>query len=98
MAGEIEIRLNVATAAEAREFAADVERQGGKTEIREEKGILPLAVLLCVVIPPGVALLATVASRIAQTWKRCGILVDARGTGAPVVAQELALPYGTVVI
>ena len=96
--GEIEFLLNLATAEEAEAFAADIEQKGGKAEIREEKGILPLAILLWVVVPPGVALLATVANRIAHTWVDCGALIDARGTGRPTIRKERGLPYGTVVI
>ena len=96
--GEIEFLLDLATAEEAEAFAADIEQKGGKAEIREEKGILPLAILLWVVVPPGVALLATVANRIAHTWVDCGALIDARGTGRPTIRKERGLPYGTVVI
>jgi hypothetical protein len=95
---EIEIQLNLATAEEAQKLAESIRQEGGKAEVRSEKGILPLAVLLVVAIPPGVALLAMVASHIAHTWRDGGVVIDARGTGRPTVRTEKGLPYGTVVI
>lgn len=95
---EIEIQLDLATSEEAESLAESIRREGGKAEIRSEKGILPLAVLLVVAIPPGLALLALVAHHIVITWRDCGVIIDARGTGAPTVRKEKGVPYGTVVI
>jgi hypothetical protein len=96
--GEIRLRVNLASVEEAQAIAAGVEQQGGTAEVTDEKGILPLAILLALVIPPGVGLLAQVINRIVHSWRDHGVLIDARGTGAPTLIKENSLPYGTVVI
>jgi len=96
--GEIRLRVNVASVEEAQAIAAHVEQEGGSAEFTEERGLLPLAIVLIVVIPPGAALLALVINRIIHSWRDHGVLIDARGTGAPAIVKETSLPYGTVVI
>lgn len=96
--GEIRLRVNLATTTEAKAIAAEIEQYGGSADVHEEKGILPLAVVLAVVIPPGVGLLALVINRIVHSWRDHGVIIDARGSGAPTIIEERSLPYGTVVI
>ncbi len=97
---ESETRIGIAfnTKAEADAFAADLQAQGASTQIEEHPHILPAAILLWVVVPPAIGLLAYVGNRIAKTWFDHGTLIDARGTGVPVVVKQDGLPYGTVVI
>jgi hypothetical protein len=95
---EIRLRLNLESVEDARAIAAEVEQQGGTAEVTEEKGILPLAVLLVVVMPPGISLLALVVNRIVHSWTDHGVVIDARGTGDPTIIKENSLPFGTVVI
>lgn len=59
--------------------------------------LLPIAVLLAVVIPPGAALLAKVVNDIVHSWKGQGVLIDASGS-EPVVKPMPGTPYGTIVI
>lgn len=96
--GELRLRVNLASLEEAQAIAADVEQQGGTAEVSDEKGILPLLILLVVVIPPGLGVLALVINRIVHSWHDHGVLIDARGTGAPTLIKDSSLPYGTVVI
>jgi hypothetical protein len=97
---ESEIRFRVAldSPSEAQAVTDTVQAHGGHTESTPEKGILPLAVLLLVVLPPGIALLAQVINSIAHSWIDRGVVIDARGTGAPVIRTDKALPHGTIVI
>lgn len=75
-----------------------IQQDGAEAEIKEEPGLLPLAVLLVVAIPPGLALLVKVVNRVVHGWKDHGIVIDARGTGAPRTIGDKSLPHGTVII
>lgn len=96
--GEIQFRVAFDSQADAQALAAKVKEDGASVTIPEQKGILPLAALLWVVVPPGLALLAVVINRIVLQWHRHGILIDARGKGAPILSSDPSLPYGTVII
>jgi hypothetical protein len=96
--GEIRFRVNLDSAEEAREIQTEIEQKGGSAQVSAEKGILPLAIVLAIVIPPGVGLLAQIINRIVHSWTDCGVLIDARGTGAPTIIKDKSLPHGTVVI
>jgi hypothetical protein len=95
---ELAFRVGYNSREEAEEVARDLKAAGARTETTEEPGLLPLAVLLVVAIPPGAALLVRVVDRIVHGWRDHGILIDARGTGEPAVIKNTDLPYGTVVI
>lgn len=75
----------------------DIQYEGAEAEIKEEPGLLPLAVLLVVAVPPGLALLIKTVDRAIHGWKDHGILIDARGTGAPRIVHDESIAYGTVV-
>ena len=49
-------------------------------------------------IPPGLALLAEVVNNVVHSWRDHGVVIDARGTGDPVIHEEKSLPFGTIVI
>ncbi|MDQ6883587.1 MAG: hypothetical protein M3077_05010 [Candidatus Dormibacteraeota bacterium] len=82
---------------EAERVRAAAQDQGASANITAEPGLLPLAVLLVIAIPPGAALLIQVIDRVIHGWRDHGIIVDARGTGAPRILAEKDLPAGTVV-
>jgi uncharacterized membrane protein YgcG len=84
--------------AEAKQAAVQQEHEGVETELRKDPGLFPLAVLLVIAIPPGIALLAKVVDKIIHGWTDHGILIDARGDGAPRTQKDKSLPFGTVVI
>jgi hypothetical protein len=83
--------------AEAVAVRDDLRARGATADLKQEPGLLPLAVLLAVTIPPGAALLLPVIERVIDNWKHHGILIDARGTGEPRIVEQRDLPYGTVV-
>jgi hypothetical protein len=95
---ELRFRVSLDDEAGAQALAASVAQTGASATVTEEKGLLPLAVILAIVIPPGIGVLALVIDHIVHGWKDCGILIDARGTGAPIISKDAALPYGTVII
>ena len=80
------------------EVAGELQALGAEAAVEAPKGIVPLAVALLVVIPPGLALLASVTNRIVERWRRNGVLIDARKDGPPEVSPLPGTPYGTVVI
>ena len=96
--GAIQFRVALDSQVDAKAIAAKVEEDGASATITEQKGILPLVALLAIVVPPGLALLAVVINRIILQWSRHGILIDARGKGAPILSSDPSLPYGTVII
>ena len=96
--GEIRLKVNLASVEDAQALAADVNKHGGSAEVADEKGILPLAVLLVIVIPPGIGLLAQVINRIVHSWRDHGVVIDARGVGAPTISKDNSLPFGTVIV
>jgi hypothetical protein len=95
---EISFRVNLESEADAQAIATEVNQLGGSAKRTDEKGILPLVVVLAVVLPPGIAILANVINHIVHSWRDHGVLIDARGTGAPSFAQSSSIPYGTVII
>jgi hypothetical protein len=94
----IRFRAVLASKAEADDVAEEVREQGGEASVTEEAGLLPLAVMLAVVIPPGIGILAATISHIIHGWKDKGSIIDARGDGDPKVISAPDLPHGTVVI
>ncbi len=95
---DLQFEVVCASREEAEAIRAEAIKKGADADIEEEPGLLPLAVLLVVTIPPGLVLLITVIDRVIHGWRDHGIVVDARGTGAPRIMRERDLPYGTVVI
>ena len=84
---------------EAQTMRDDIVREGGSAEVKEEgEGVLPVAVLLWVAIPPGLALLAQVVDRIVHGWRDDGTLIDAREDGPAKISKQDGLPFGTVII
>jgi hypothetical protein len=85
---------------EARAIANDVVEGGGEAivDVPAQKGLLPVAVLLAIVIPPGLALLAKTVNDIVHSWKDHGTVIDATGDGDPKIKGGGDLPYGTVVV
>lgn len=63
----------------------------------DDQGFLPLAALLVVLVPPGLALLTKVINEVIHSWKGHGVLLDATGD-KPVVKPMPGTPYGTIVI
>lgn len=100
MSGDDGLRFRVAfedesSSTEARRAIAAA---GGEVLVEEEAGLLPLAVLLAVVLPPGIALVALTLNDIVHSWKDRGTVIDARGEGDPKISASKGLPYGTIVI
>jgi hypothetical protein len=83
---------------EAAALATAVRAEGATAKIDREKGLLPLAVLLVLAIPPGTGLLALVVNRIVHSWRTGGVVIDARGAGEPIIRKDRDLPFGTVVV
>src|SRR3954453_11691260 len=83
---------------DADQVVDEINELGAQASIEDVEGIVPLAVLLAVVIPPGAALLAKVVNRIVERWRKVGVLIDARDVRPPVVQKLPGTPFGTVVI
>jgi hypothetical protein len=97
--GQISLRFGISSQDEADRLAKELESEGVSAGVdNTDVGLFPVAVLLAIFIPPGLALLARTVDRIIHGWKDHGVLIDARGTGAPVIIESPALPYGVVEI
>jgi hypothetical protein len=99
MAPDVEIAFRVELEeGEPDVIAEELRGLGAQADIEVPKGIVPLAVALVVVIPPGVALLGSVFNRILERWRRNGVMIDAREDGPPEVRPLPGTPFGTVLI
>jgi hypothetical protein len=93
----VAIRVGFSSKDEADKAVSLLQADGVEASVdTSDVGFLPVAVLLALVIPPGAALLAKVVNRIVHEWREHGILIDARGTGAPVIIESNGIPYGVI--
>lgn len=82
----------------AKKIVDEVEAGGGQaTAVESGADLLPVAVLLALVIPPGISLLVETINRVVHSWKDEGVFIDASREG-PASVKRGKIPYGTVAV